>query len=81
LLPESRIAGPVEEGEMHVPFTQLLGRNGDKDFQARMVEYIREHFADLLGQDMGLLDVPGGLEILSKKLQSNLRPVMSGAKS
>lgn len=37
------------------------------DVRAEMIRYIRAHFADLLGEDVRLLDLPNGLEILSKK--------------
>ena len=34
-------------------------------FRAKMIEYIRREFADVLGPRVGLLDHEGGLEILA----------------
>ncbi|MHC4663344.1 MAG: hypothetical protein ACYS8W_16915 [Planctomycetota bacterium] len=37
-------------------------------FRAQMIEYIKAHFADVLGDDIKLLDLPNGLDILAEKL-------------
>ena len=36
-------------------------------FRATMIDYIRTHFADLLGPDVRLLDQPDGLEKILQK--------------
>lgn len=41
--------------------------NKSKDFRAGMVDYIRHHFSELLGDDVALLDQPGGLEAIRAK--------------
>lgn len=38
-----------------------------------MVQYIRTHFADVLGSDAALLDTPGGLDALAAKMHARLR--------
>jgi hypothetical protein len=40
------------------------------DTTATMKEYIREHFADLLGPYEALLDQPGGLDVLAEMLKN-----------
>ena len=37
-----------------------------------MVEYIREHFSNLLGKDVNLLDTANGLDIIAMKLQDKM---------
>ena len=39
----------------------------ENDVRVEMIRYIRTHFSNLLGEDVRLLDLPNGLEILSKK--------------
>lgn len=41
------------------------------NFRATMVSYIKEHFADNLGEDVKLLDTDQGLELLQAKLWGN----------
>lgn len=43
--------------------TELPG----KDIREKMINFIRRHYADTLGDDVGLLDKPNGLELLHKK--------------
>ena len=37
------------------------------DFRAAMTGCIREHFAERLGADLNLLDLPNGLDLLSQR--------------
>ena len=39
----------------------------EEDLRKKMIRYIRRHFSGLLGDDVRLLDLPNGLEILRKK--------------
>lgn len=41
-----------------------------RPFQDQMVDYIRRHFADILGPDAALLDSPEGLAALAAKLHA-----------
>ena len=51
-------------GEMHgIDF--IFEQGGD--FRAGMLDYIRRHFAGLLGEDIQLLDQPGGLDAIRAK--------------
>lgn len=40
--------------------------DGD-EVRLRMVQFIKTHYAQMLGKDIELLDQPGGLEKLHKK--------------
>lgn len=39
----------------------------DNDVRARMIRFIKTHYANTLGKDIELLDQPGGLDKLHKK--------------
>ena len=41
--------------------------SGEGSFKELMIEYIRENFADLLGDDVALLDHPYGLDLIQSK--------------
>ena len=43
---------------------------GDTDPATAMKAYIKEHFSDLLGPHVALLDQPGGLDTLASLLRS-----------
>ncbi len=38
-----------------------------REFRLRMISYIKQEFGSMLGQDIELLDKPGGLQILLQK--------------
>ena len=38
-----------------------------REFRQRMIAYIRQEFGNMLGQDVELLDKPGGLQTLLQK--------------
>lgn len=40
-------------------------------FQAKMIQYIRREFADVLGPETALLKMPGGLDQLSETRNSH----------
>lgn len=44
----------------------------DEQFRARMLDYIRTHFADVLGKDARLLDQPNGLDLIQDKVKARL---------
>ncbi len=37
------------------------------DVREKMINFIRRHFSDILGEDVKYLDTPGGLDILHSK--------------
>ena len=41
-----------------------------RPFQDEMIDYIKRHFADMLGPDAALLDTPGGLDLLAEKVHA-----------
>lgn len=38
-----------------------------KDIREKMIHFIRKHYKDTLGKDVGLLDQPDGLDKLHEK--------------
>ena len=46
-----------------------------RNVREKMVEFIKTHYADILGDDIGYLDAPGGLEKLHAKYCSRISPV------
>ena len=53
---------------MREPFR--LNVYASADTRNAMVDYIREHFADVLGPHVALLDQPGGLDALAEMVRS-----------
>jgi hypothetical protein len=47
----------------------------ESEFKTRMVAFIKERFAGLLGPHIALLDEPGGLDQLSEMLRAGIIPV------
>ena len=43
----------------------------DDEVRTRMIQFIKTHYAHVLGNDLELLDTPGGLETLHKKYCSH----------
>ena len=39
----------------------------DEEFRKSINTYIKEQFADLLGDDIALLDLPNGLDLIQQK--------------
>jgi len=46
-----------------------MGRVTDQQFRTHLIDYIREHYGDILGPHTSLLDEEGGLD----KIQDLLR--------
>ena len=57
---------------MILPADNPLYDGPPEEFRARMIEYIRIHFADLLGKDARLLDEPNGLDLIQQKVEMRL---------
>lgn len=47
--------------------------DGDNDVRSRMIAFIKQHFEDYLGDDMKLLEQPGGLKMLARKYRAHLQ--------
>ena len=58
----------IEEERMKA--AGLLTEEAGKGCKTKIVEFIRENFSDVLGEDAKLLDTPEGLEKLSTMLRS-----------
>ena len=43
--------------------------NNNSEFQNEMKQFIRDNFSDILGDNVALLDAPGGLDTLSDMLR------------
>ena len=43
------------------------------DFKDRIIAYIKDNFADALGDDMEILNLPDGLDIIQEKVLMKLR--------
>jgi hypothetical protein len=52
---------------MHQPPSSNLYANNDT--RSYMVDFIKEHFTDLLGPHAALLDQPGGLDTLADMMR------------
>ena len=50
------------------------------EFRIKMKLYIREHFADILGDDIDLLDAPDGLDLLKQKVDQMISEKWSGTR-
>jgi hypothetical protein len=44
-----------------------MPKNEGDEVRERMIRFIKAHYSHLLGEDIELLDQPGGLEILHRK--------------
>lgn len=47
--------------------SQLSHKTDADEFRLSMSQFIREHFAEILGEDILLLDKPEGLDLLCQK--------------
>ena len=63
---------------MLLPKTGIIANATDQEFQSYMKAYIKTHFADTLGEDASLLDLPNGLDLVQE--QVNDRLAKSGVK-
>ena len=48
--------------------TSWLFNNDGRNFQEKMIEYIKLNFSDILGEDIHLLEQPNGLDLLQEKI-------------
>jgi hypothetical protein len=67
------LSGPRKENSMAAPNYGWLFADDGRDFRAKMIAFIRENFADLLGDRIRLLDEPGGLEMLGALTRDMLK--------
>lgn len=42
------------------------------EYRSKVIEYMKRHFADVLGQDIFLLDIPGGLDVLQNLIRRKI---------
>ena len=64
---------------MVLPNTPLYQAKSDAEFRIRMIQHIKKTYKDLLGDDIRLLDLPNGLDILQAKVQQRLFEASDGA--
>lgn len=57
---------------MIMPIDGRFSWSSDAEARERMTAYIRTHFSTLLGDDVQLLDMPNGLELVQAKIQTQL---------
>ncbi|NLM18149.1 MAG: hypothetical protein GX221_10575 [Candidatus Riflebacteria bacterium] len=63
---------------MITPKTPLFESKSDAEFRIRMIAHIKETYAEILGKDANLLDLPNGLEIVQSLVQERLYQLSSG---
>ncbi len=51
-----------------LPHAWLFEEDG-KDFRGKMIDFIRRNFGELLGEDVEMLDRPGGFDLLREKVR------------
>ena len=52
-----------------------LDFSGGKDEHEVIVKYIKGHYGELLGDDVKLLDLPNGLDLVLEKVQAEIARV------
>ncbi len=57
---------------MVLPKNSLFNWSTSEEGRARMTEYIRSHFSGLLGEEIKLLDLPNGLDLVQDIVQRRL---------
>lgn len=63
---------------MILPNTPLFQAKSDAEFRIRMIQYIKESYGEVLGNDINLLDLPNGLEIVQARIQQRLYDMSNG---
>ena len=63
---------------MILPNTPLYQAKTDAEFRIRMIQHIKAAYKDVIGNDVNLLDLPNGLDILQAKVQQRLYDVSRG---
>lgn len=52
---------------------EKLEKMNETEFRAEMVTWIREHYSNVLGKEINLINQKNGLELLQQKVQGMLR--------
>ncbi|MFZ5950485.1 MAG: hypothetical protein ACOYXC_07255 [Candidatus Rifleibacteriota bacterium] len=63
---------------MILPNTPLYQAKTDAEFRIRMMHHIKTAYRDLVGNDVNLLDLPNGLDLLQAKVQQRLYDMSNG---
>lgn len=64
---------------MILPNTPLYQAKTDAEFRIRMIQHIKDVYKDVLGNDINLLDLPNGLEIVQARIQQRLFDMSNGS--
>ena len=62
-----------------LPNTPLNQAKTDSEFRIRMIQHIKDVYKDVLGNDINLLDLPNGLEIVQARIQQRLFDMSNGS--
>jgi hypothetical protein len=52
---------------MMTPRNFMENTQTDEEFRQEMIQYIKKHWAGVLGSDIHLLDLPNGLDLIAEK--------------
>lgn len=63
---------------MILPNTPLYQAKTDAEFRIRMIHHIKSVYKDVIGNDVNLLDLPNGLDLLQAKVQQRLYDMSRG---
>ena len=63
---------------MILPNTPLYQSKTDAEFRIRMVQHIKTAYKDIIGNDVNLLDLPNGLDLLQARVQQKLFDMSKG---
>jgi hypothetical protein len=63
---------------MIIPNTPLYQAKTDAEFRIRMIHHIKTAYKDVIGNDVNLLDLPNGLDLLQAKVQQRLYDMSKG---
>ncbi|GAB4281947.1 MAG: hypothetical protein Kow0029_27300 [Candidatus Rifleibacteriota bacterium] len=63
---------------MIIPNTPLYQAKTDAEFRIRMIHHIKNTYKDIIGNDINLLDLPNGLDLLQAKVQQRLYEISNG---
>lgn len=63
---------------MILPKTPLFQAKTDAEFRIRMIHHIKSVYKDLIGNDVNLLDLPNGLDLLQARVQQRLYETSHG---
>ncbi len=63
---------PEATKTMIIPDTPLYNAKSDAEFRLRMIQHIKDAYAEVLGKDVKLLDLPNGLDLVQAKVAGML---------